>query len=117
MLTLDNTNRYILKVNIKRYPGKVRLVWPQSIEIIGTKEQAQYVAETLSFNEPGCDFYWYVEGVDDLSETDDNVEVFKICSICNLPIISPAWYHCPKCNKHGLASIYSNQCTDCSNKE
>jgi hypothetical protein len=28
-----------------------------------------------------------------------------------------SWYHCPKCGGHGLASVYSNSCTNCANLE
>lgn len=27
-----------------------------------------------------------------------------------------SWYHCPRCNQHGFASIYDNCCTGCANK-
>lgn len=45
----------------------------------------------------------------------------RICSVCTKKkhkktyFEGYSWYHCPLCNKHGLASIYGDGCTGCSN--
>lgn len=44
-----------------------------------------------------------------------------ICEVCTaksvppLPIYfePPAWFHCPRCNRHGFASAKAPICTDC----
>ena len=41
---------------------KKRAEYPEAIFIQGTLEQAQSIASSLSFDEPGCTDYWIVEG-------------------------------------------------------
>jgi len=58
---------FVLLQDIDRYGTNARKQkeWPEKIVVHGTLEQAQHVATTLSFNEPGCTDYWYVEGHED----------------------------------------------------
>lgn len=39
----------------------------------------------------------------------------KICKVCKKKFEGYAWFHCPKCGQHGLASIYEPTCTACAN--
>ena len=41
---------------------------PPKICIEGTLKQAEHIAERLSLHEAGCDYYYYVEEIETLSE-------------------------------------------------
>ena len=59
---------WIIKRNTERYPDSPHSVgrnWPDLIIVQGTLEQVRTVAECLSNFEAGCDYYFYIVGVDD----------------------------------------------------
>ena len=64
----EEVTEYILRKNIERYglTERQRIIWPEFIKVTGNEQQAQHIAETLSFDEPDCQYFWYVEGVDDV---------------------------------------------------
>jgi hypothetical protein len=57
------TSEWTLLQDTDRYGTNERKqrTWPEKIVVHGTLEQAQYVADMLSFCEPGCTDYWYVK--------------------------------------------------------
>jgi len=63
---------WIIRRNTERYHDyewdtqAVKDRRPDYIVVFGTQAQAEHVAEYLSFGEAGCQYYFYVEGVDDV---------------------------------------------------
>ena len=60
---------WTIRRNTERYPDPLYPhkghVWPDIIVVWGTIEQAQEVSGALSNLEAGCDYYFYIVGVDD----------------------------------------------------
>lgn len=64
-----NCDTWLLTIDEERYGrrGRPDLIkkaqerWPKRITVEGTLEQAEYVAATLSYSEPGCNDFWQVE--------------------------------------------------------
>lgn len=58
---------WIILKNKDRYPGIAKDM-PDCIQVFGTKEQAIALAVRLTNYEAGCDYAFYVLGVDDVDD-------------------------------------------------